>query len=223
MTEKLRQTEVKEREDRIRNDIIRWANPILGAVNVLTYRLDNILFHDGYRALNKAYQRTPGWSMTYDYCMPSTLYLFAQYFALIQMLQELLSFELFRSEQTKDNFFAAVTGVSEALGSYPALDPSCKGEDNQVFRLQQMAIGELLILRDSNPPRCVSYPDFLQKSQEKSFECHLEPLRTLLENVSPDDNCRWTRLKETRKKLGDLKKKCYQVLQLPAETAMLKE
>jgi hypothetical protein len=65
----------------------------------------------------------------------------------------------------------------------------------------------------------MGYPDFLQKLQEQSFVLHLEPLRALLENVSPGDNCRWTRLKETQKKLDDLQKECDQVLTLPAETA----
>jgi hypothetical protein len=49
--------------------------------------------------------------------MPSTLFLFAEYFAWIRLLQERLSFELFESQETKDRFFAAIWGVTKALAS----------------------------------------------------------------------------------------------------------
>jgi hypothetical protein len=211
----------KEKEDRIREEIAQWANPILGAVNDLERRLNNILNEYGYLALDKNYRDkiNPNWSVTYEYFMLSTIYFFAQYFAWIQMLQEKLSFELFQSEQTENEFFIAVNAVSSALGSFPhpALK-DCSGGDRQVFRLQQRAIGELLILRDSNPPRCISYPDFQRRlEEEETFKRHLEPLNTLLEKVSPkyDDNCRWGRLVEMRKALIKLNEQCRQVLKLP--------
>lgn len=129
------------------------------------------------------------------------------------MLREQLSFELFQSEQTKVEFFKRIRAVGKPLADFPyAPLNNCSGEDKQVFRLQQRVIGELLILRDSNSPRCMSYPDFLEKLKEPSFEHHLEPLRALLENVSPDDNCRWIRLEETRKALYDLMEYCQQVV-----------
>lgn len=209
----------KEKNDRVREQIIQWANPILRAVEGLNYRLENIL-DNGYMALNKQGQFPPGWSITYDYFMSSTLYLFAQYFAWIQMLRELLSFELFQSEHTKVEFFKCIHAVGKPLSDFPyAPLNNCSGEDRQVFRLQQRVIGELLILGDSNSPRCMSYPDFLEKLKEPSFEHHLQPLRALLENVIPDDNCRWIRLNETRRALRNLMEYCQQVLKMPEETA----
>ena len=64
----------------------------------------------------------------------------------------------------------------------------------------------------------MSYPDFLEKLNEPSFEHH-KPLRVLLENVIPGDNCRWIRLKETRKAIRNLMEYCQQVLKMPKETA----
>src|SRR6266571_5295276 len=100
----------KEKENRIREEIVTWANPILGAVNDLEHRLENILCDYGYLALdkNKCDEINPNWSITYEYFTQSTLYLFAQYYAWIQMLREKLNFELFQSEQTKDEFFIAI-------------------------------------------------------------------------------------------------------------------
>lgn len=211
----------KEKEDRIRESIVQWANPILGAVRDLLGRLENILNQEGYLALDENYRDkiNPDWSVTYEFFMGSTLYLFAQYFAWVQMLREKLSFELFQSEHTKDEFFTAVDRVGSALGSFPhpAL-AGCNGEDKQVFRLQQRAIGELLILPNGQRPQCMSYPDFLKQLEEvETFKRHLEPLRVLLEkvNVNPRNNCRWERLVEMSKALSKLEKQCQKVLTLP--------
>jgi hypothetical protein len=208
----------KEKQDRIREQIIQWANPILRAVEDLNHRLGNIL-DKGYVALNEHGRFASQWSITYEYFMPSTLYLFAQYFAWIQMLREHLSFELFQTEHTKVAFFKRIHAVGQPLAGFAHVSPNdCRGEDRQVFRLQQRVIGELLILRDSHSPRCMSYSDFLEKLLEPSFERHLEPLRVFLEHVNPDDNCRWRRLEETRKALCNLMEYCEQILKLPEES-----
>src|SRR4051812_13985321 len=46
----------KEKNERIRQVTIRWANPILGAVRDLEYRLVNILDKGGHRVLNEEYK-----------------------------------------------------------------------------------------------------------------------------------------------------------------------
>jgi hypothetical protein len=84
----------KVEQERIRQEIIRWSNPILGAVNELDGRLWNILQNRAYLALSKSYKlhAIPNWSLTYEHWMPSTLFLFGQYFAWVQMLQARLSY-----------------------------------------------------------------------------------------------------------------------------------
>src|SRR2546428_1491780 len=42
-----------EKQNRIRNEIIRWSNPILEAVSGLEHRLENILCEDGDLVLHK--------------------------------------------------------------------------------------------------------------------------------------------------------------------------
>ena len=178
------------KKERIRQEIIRWANPILDTVEDLEYRLKNILQNGGYLALSKEYNEmlNPNWSISYSYYMNSTLYLFGQYFTWTQMLQEELNFELFQSQHEKDEFFKAIYKVSESLGKFPA-NFSCSGKDTQVFKLQQRAIGELLIHRENNQTRCMSYTDFLQKLEENQFNQHLEQLRYLLEDLDPTQEC----------------------------------
>lgn len=203
------------REERIHQEVIRWANPILGAVKDLEGRLRNILENKGYHALSEKSQKriNLNWSISYDYFMYSTLYLFGQYFAWVRMLQEELNFELFQSQQEKDKFFKAVEKVSSSLGSFPP-NYKCSGKDTQLFRLQQRAIGELLIIHEDDQRKCLSYPEFLQKLSAHEFNQHLKPLRSLLEDVDPQDDCRWKRLEATRQALIELKISCEELLDL---------
>lgn len=196
-------------EERIRSEILRWANPILGAVQDLESRLNNILDRKGYIALSEEYEQkvNPNWSISYSYFMSSTLYLFSSYFCWVRMLQEHLSFELFRTQQEKDDFFGAIQTVNRALGSFPPRY-SCKGTDLQVFNLQQRAIGEMLMRKTSEGPRCMSYNEFLEKLDKPPLTDRLEPLRALLERLHPDEDCRWKRLETTRDALGGLQKYC---------------
>jgi len=112
------------RQERIREEVLRWTNPILGAVEGLESRLENILNDGLYLALDPRHagEKRPAhldWAASYNYTMPSTLFLFAEYFAWIRLLQERLSFELFESQDTKDRFFAATWSVTKALASWP--------------------------------------------------------------------------------------------------------
>src|ERR671914_588892 len=54
----------KVEQERIRQEIFRWSNPILGAVNELDDRLWNIFENAGHLALSNSYrvQNNPNWS-----------------------------------------------------------------------------------------------------------------------------------------------------------------
>jgi len=209
----------KSRVERVRQEVIRWANPILGAVGELIGRLGNILEHQGYLALSKDGQKrlNPDWSMSYDYFMSSTLYLFGQYFAWVQMLQEKLNFELFQSQKEKDKFFEAIKEVGSSLSGFPP-KYQCSGKDTQVFRLQQRAIGELLIIHENDRIGCLSYPNFLQKMNDPAFSSHLKPLRLLLEDLNQKDDCRWKRLEATQQALKVLKANCEELLRITSSS-----
>ena len=84
----------RARGDRIRTEILRWSNPILGAVTDLRARLVNILKDKAHLALRRTRpsELSDDWSITYEYFMPSTLFLFAQYFHWVQRLKVEMSF-----------------------------------------------------------------------------------------------------------------------------------
>ena len=214
--EVLRLEEDRDRERRVRQEIIRWANPILGAVGDLRARLGNILNDGAYVALDPRWdpKSNPNWSISYDYFMRSTLYLFANYFARTRMLEETLSFELFNSQAEKDQLFEALRSVSKALGSYPP-GYTCSGLDIQVFRLQQRALGELIIRRENDSDRCWTYPEFVDGMKKAEVSDHFASLQQLLERVRPDDDCRWKRLIETNRALQELDTVCRDLLDLP--------
>src|SRR5277367_1981613 len=143
---------VAKSDERIRSEILTWANPILEAVNGLESRLRNILTTKGYKALEPGFTLAE-WSVTYDYFFNSTLFLFGQYFCWTHMLHQELSFELFRSEKEMKDFFAKVDKVNSKLSDFPPFfegqekEYEGSGHDAQIFRLQQRAIGEIIATR----------------------------------------------------------------------------
>lgn len=198
--------------ERIRVEILKWANPILNSVRDLNGRLTNIIAEQGYLALDEeTASHNPNWAVSYSYFVSSTLYLFGQYFCWVHMLEQRLNFELFRSHAEKDCFFSAIRRASEALASYP---PEHKGSGNdvQIFRLQQRAIAETLTTANGEEKGCMGYAQFLT-------DCHanispvLEPLRLLIDRIKPGER-RWNRLKATREALAGVQEECERVLDL---------
>lgn len=200
------------RNERIRGEVLKWANPILGAVADLRSRLVNILHDDADVALHASRRlpAKPGWSIQYAYFMPSTLYLFCTYFHWVRRLHEELSFELFETQHDKDAFLAQLRKVSDALGGWP-MDPPCSGDDAQVFNLQQRVLGEALTVR-SDGSRCMGYDEFLENWEDAPLSIHLAPLRELLQEPNRSD-CRWRRLQDTLAALASVEAHCRQILQ----------
>jgi hypothetical protein len=154
------------------------------------------------------------WAISYDYAMPTTVFLFADYFAWIRLLQERLSFELFKSQETEDRFFKAIWNVTSALSRWPMKGIVGDGQDVQVFYLQQRAIGELLIRRDEETARSMTVPEFFEAlDRDKPFRTILDPLYVLLESVEPGTK-RWSRLEKTLEALRGLRNECRDLLQL---------
>jgi hypothetical protein len=228
----LRQREA--RRERVREEVLRWANPILNSVGGLRSRLSNILEQGLYRALSPSRdgdprpgELSPDWAVSYGYVMPSTLFVFAEYFAWVQLLRERVSLELFESDREHERFRDATWTVTSVLGEWPAEDKTGREEasdddapdpltdvDKQVFALQQRAIGELMIERDHEPPRLLTYRAFLDELQSDPRVAALfEPLRSLVEGVEPGTK-RWRRLERTMVALDALERECRAVLHL---------
>jgi hypothetical protein len=129
------------KEERIRQEVLRWANPVLNAVQALESRLKNVLEEQLHPALNQKHGGSerpldPDWAVSYDYVMPTTLFVFADYFAWVRLLQESLSLELFDSQTARGEFSASIWSVSKTLSDWPGEAPESKGQDSQVFALQ---------------------------------------------------------------------------------------
>jgi hypothetical protein len=214
--------------------VLRWANPILNAVLGLQSRMSNILDDGLHLALSpsrdgeaRPVELDPDWAVSYEYVMPSTLFVFAEYFAWVQLLRERVSLELFESQSDHERFRDATWTVTRELGAWPVENEACEGEtrdgdasapvtdvDKQVFALQQRAIGELLVDRDHEPPRLLTYRAFLDDLESQPRVAELfEPLRSLLENLERGTK-RWRRLERTKKALDVLEGECRAVLRL---------
>ncbi len=204
------------RKDRIREQLNQWANPILGSVRGLEARLDNILSDEGYLALSKETQSKvkKEWSIPYDYFVPTTIYLFSQYFCWIRLFEENLSFELFAAHPEKDSFVEKVREVERTLSEYPMKELSdLTGEgDRQVFRLQQRAMGETLASQETLGPRCMRVSDFLAKWEEPEFRSRFSPLTQFIDGLRPEATFRWKRLELMQSALHRLRGECERLL-----------
>lgn len=201
-----------ERRERVRSELIKWSNDVNVAVDDLYGRLGGILHQNGYIALNSAYVRSPTsvWSVTHEYYINSTLFLFGQFFGWIQLLREDVNYEIFRNARENMDLATAMLGVSKSLGDYPLT--YCVGHDAQVFRLQQRAIADLFIVTGEGTPRMLRYHEFISRKDAPDFAPHLDPLRELLVGISPEGDCRWPRIVHLYGTLGELKKHCNSIL-----------
>jgi hypothetical protein len=183
---------------RIREDLERWANPILRAVMELQRRLDNILKNEGYLALSPdAKNRVNSeWSVTHEYFLSSTIFLFSQYFCWVRLLEERLSFELFERHSDKDDLLKKIRDVRRTLSEFPLaeLRGLSGAGDRQIFCLQQRGMGEMLALSDGVNLRCMRFSEFLQNWSEPEFRHRFEPLTRLLDGIGPTNAHRWKRL-----------------------------
>jgi hypothetical protein len=206
------------REARVRIELERWANPILDAVRSLHRRLDNILNEDGYVALTPDARWNPEWSVTHAYFLPSTVYLFAQYFCWERLLQESLRFDLFRGQADKDTFLKALREVGRPLGRFPLDDlQDLPLGDCQVFSLQQRAAGEALIVEKDTGPVCMRIADFIAKWPDPAFAAPFVPITIFLDRLAPNTK-RWRRLTLVHSALEPLDQQCQNVLAPPASS-----
>jgi hypothetical protein len=204
-----------QRKLRRKQEIRFWANPILNAVNCLLHRLNNILQEKEFlfEALSKNFQKKDeNWSMSYDYLMNSTLYLFGQYFAWIQILRDKVDYELFQTEIDNEDFFIQIERVTESLDKYRGDLAGEMRSDFQLYRLQQQAIGELLVNRSNGNTYVMNFSEFLQKLQDEEFSQYFEPLKDMLEDLKPKNDYRWERLKITTEKLKELQSQCTKLI-----------
>lgn len=206
------------RTERVREEIIHWANPILGAVNDLLGRIDNITNKGGYVALSPEFDGSKrGWSMSYEYFITSTVYYFCQYFCWIRLLEEELSFEIFEKNEAKDRFFEYVEDIRHKLSGYPLAElkrEPGEADDRQVFKLEQRALGEIMALEINGARRCMGYAEFADRWSEVSFRNKFNPVAQFVDKLNPDHTRRWKRLILMFRELERLRDECRSLLTL---------
>lgn len=203
-----------DRDERVRSQVAKWADPILMAARDLHSRLGNLINEAGYLPLATDWDRRKpsDWSVTHDYMLDSTLYLFGRYFACVHLLRTELGADAFPPNTEKDELFQGVRGVAGALSTYPAIfnDEGCAGADAQLLRWQQQALAEVFV--DRGELRVISFAEFLDR--KSSLRVHLEPLNAVLINLAPEPpgNCRWQRLLSVVHPLEKVRDRCQQLL-----------
>lgn len=214
----------KQRNERLRSQVQRWAVPIRSAISDLARRLQDITENNSYTMLSLEQSDVRGWSARYDYFMPSTLYYFAQYFCWTRLLQQQVGHEVFRSTSEMGEFFGLMHSASDSISRFP-FDPSNGDDpthtDHQVFKLQQRAIGELLVVQSGSGDNIASYREFLDRwvnADDLVFKRHIAPLEIFLRAIAPTNDLRWERIQELISRLESLDSACQEVLQ-PAVNA----
>ncbi len=201
------------RRDRVRQQVLRWQNQIYDAVIGLESRLSNILDRGGYTALSATTVKgmNPNWSISYEYFMPTTLFLFAQYFCWVQLFREGMSYELFSNQEQRKGLIQAMERVSNSLSKFPFDSQFAAKGDRQVFRLQQRALGEALIVKDKDSAEtCMRLNEFLREYAKGSVQ-FAEPLHQFLDGLEKQ-TCQWERLEQCRGSLGHLNEEFKRVL-----------
>lgn len=208
----------KQRAERLRTQIQRWALPIQGAIGDLSHRLRDVLTDDGYLMLDETTEKIDGWSADYGYFMSSTVYYFAQYFCWTRLMQQQMGYELFESTGDMRKFIDYVNTIGDTLSRfpyYPDGDPDDM-RDFQVFRLQQRAIGELLLTRLPSGEQVMTYREFFDKwsaNTDEEFLRHIKPIVQFLNAIKNSGDLRWTRLDRLVSDLDEFSTLCNALLQ----------
>lgn len=183
-----------EKYDRQREELKKWANPVLAAVNGLAGRLNYIVTDNGYQELEKHHPQ-------FNYYFPSTLYYFAQYLCWIQILKEEINYEIFSEKAEEVNFFKSLRDVNVSLRNVNSPAP--------IFSLQQRQIAEIMRSDVDEKRKCITYHEFVIKHKEDgTFKDILKPLEELVEKIAGPDQYTNTILKEVL----DLKEQCQGLL-----------
>jgi hypothetical protein len=94
------------KHQRLADEILPWSVPVLDAIDELQRRLENILDGSLFVSLDRSADgAAPGWSITSDDVMESTLYAFAKYFCWMDLLSERLTFGFFDSLEAREELF----------------------------------------------------------------------------------------------------------------------
>jgi hypothetical protein len=110
-------------------------------------------------------QKSSLWPMTRRHYLTGTLYLFARYFAWVEILRREVQFLDFGATELTERFSKKLKDVERALAETDLQQFSTVEikADRQIFQLQQVMIGQLLMVDNDDGLFCLSYADFMER------------------------------------------------------------
>ncbi len=173
------QTERDERRARQEAEKIvsKFRDPLLNAAYDLQSRIYNILVL-GFLP----YKYTKGSALDKEYAVENTVFLVAQFLGWTELTRQEVQFiDLGNDDETRE-----LRNLQDRI--YGQFQTDRFGKGFQLYAGNQRAIGELMIDRTGELPRCIGYAAFL-KDRKDNIDHWLDPLREdvkkMAKNVQP--------------------------------------
>jgi hypothetical protein len=164
--------------------VMRFREPLLHAAFNLETRIYNILELDFFRrfltAENSDQER--------EYAVYNTLYVFAQYFCWVEILRRDSQFIDPKNDQRNRQYVKALENVRDTFtDSITIHDPTFR-----IFRGEQRALGEVMLVPVTDPPPgvprwdCLGYAPFVQALEDPAMARWFRGLRSGIDQASQD-------------------------------------
>jgi hypothetical protein len=172
--------------------LAKYREPLILAAYDLQSRLYNILRQDflgKYYAIDRDGSR--------QYAVDHTLYLIGQYFAWTEILRREVQFLRFQEEASTRRVSMILHDVRETFAS----DRPELGQPFMIWRGEQNALGERMIVVEDGERLCIGYATFVEKSADPAFERWFASLRRDIDAVAHEPS---PRLRELQHRLVEL-------------------
>ncbi len=176
--------------------IKKYSYPLLQAANDVELRIENILTKGVQNNWldskivndiknNKGFLEDPYDGVGYFYL--STIYLFARYFAWLEILKREIGYlETSIKDKKSKVFFEIIHKITNSFRYVGLWDFKNVTDCVKLYRHIQSAIGEIMIKKDSQDIECITFQEFIQKYKSKEsdvFRFWLASLSKYFENL----------------------------------------
>lgn len=188
-----RSREAETKSEQLQSIMKRYRDPLLRSAFELQSRFFNILKQN----LLWVYLIN-GTTQEREYTIQSTLFVIAQYFGWIEILRRDIQFlDLGNVKENRE--------LSKLLESISGLFlTDYYRSEFRIFRIEQRAIGELMINQKGNKLDCIGYHDFVENLQKPEFYKWFKKIENDIKKLSESDNANETRLYKIQHSLIDL-------------------
>jgi len=184
--------EVRQKTEKAEEVLAKYREPLLQAA----YELQSRLFNITRQGLLKNFY-VHGNERDRAYTVENTLYVLAQYLAWTEIIRREVQFlDLGEIDSTRN-----LAKLHERIRTI--LLSTRYGNVFRVFRGEQRAIGELMIIKQDGVDDCIGYAAFVAK-QEEAFRFWFDPMRQSVEALATDLKSDHGRLMELQHALIEL-------------------